>query len=146
MATNVAAPSVCIRMEEPSSDNLPPSGMTWTTIRLELARTREFPEGSPDRHYLVRLPLGAEGLIDSEQLQENPQQARVHRVWPDEPNTAGYVIPTPHGWALSYKRGEDDDETVYHLETHPLRPGEYLTLTEPDGLRLPFRVTSVVAD
>ena len=40
--------------------------------------------------------------------------------------------------------GKEDDETVFHLETHPMRIGEYITLTEPDGSRLPFRVTSLI--
>jgi hypothetical protein len=44
---------------------------------------------------------------------------------------------------MSYEPGEEDDETVFHLETHPLRIGEYVTLTEPDGTRLPFRVASL---
>ena len=47
------------------------------------------------------------------------------------------------GWAFSYRPGEDDDEQVFHLENHPIRIGEYLTLTEPDGERLPFRVASL---
>jgi hypothetical protein len=42
--------------------------------------------------------------------------------------------------------GDDDDEGVYHLESHPLRPGEYVTLTEPDGRRLPFRVVQSQSD
>ena len=32
-------------------------GMTWKTIRLELARTPEYPEGSAAHAYVLRLPL-----------------------------------------------------------------------------------------
>jgi hypothetical protein len=67
----------------------------------------------------------------------------VHRHWPNERDLTGYVIRTPGGWALSYEPGEDDDETVFHLETHPIRIGEYITVTEPDGQKLPFRVASL---
>jgi hypothetical protein len=37
--------------------------MTWKSIRLELARTKEFPEGSASRAYLLRLPLDDRGRI-----------------------------------------------------------------------------------
>ena len=53
------------------------------------------------------------------------------------------MIRTPRGWALSYRPGEEDDEIVFLLETHPIRIGEYVTLTEPDGAHLPFRVASL---
>jgi hypothetical protein len=51
------------------------------------------------------------------------------------------VIHKRAGWAFSYAMGDRDDENVYHLERHPLRVGEYVTVTEPDGGRLPYRVT-----
>lgn len=117
--------------------------MNWNSIRLELARTKEFPEGSASRAFLLHLPLDEDGLIDEETLGRTPVRATVHRFWPNERDLAGYVIRTPRGWALSYQPGEEDDEIVFHLETHPLRMGEYVTLTEPDGRRLPFRVASL---
>ena len=118
-------------------------GMNWKSIRLELARTSEFPEGSASRAYLLRLPLDESGLIDERELAGSPALATVHRFWPNEPDRSGYVIRTPYGWAMSYEPGETDDESVFHLETHPIRLGEYLTLTEPDGRQLPFRVASL---
>ena len=117
--------------------------MNWKSIRLELARTSEFPEGSATRAYLLRLPLDDDGLIDEATLSSSPAQATVHRFWPNEPDLSGYVVRTPRGWALSYALGDEDDETVFHLETHPIRIGEYVTLTEPDGQQLPFRVASL---
>lgn len=119
--------------------------MNWKSIRLELARTKEFPEGSASRAYLLRLPLHEDGLIDEVELQGSPARATVHRFWPNEPDMSGYVIRTPNGWAFSYEMGEEDDEAVFHLETHPMRIDEYITLTEPDGRRLPFRVASLKA-
>jgi hypothetical protein len=117
--------------------------MNWKIIRLELARTKEFPGGSASRVYLLRLPVDEEGLIDEAALRERPAQATVRRFWPNERDMRGYVIRTPKGWAFSYRLGEEDDEAIFHLETHPIRIGEYLTLTEPDGRRLPFRVASM---
>jgi hypothetical protein len=117
--------------------------MNWKSIRLELARTPDFPEGSASRAYLLRLPLDDEGIIDERALGHAPAMATVHRFWPNERDRSGYMIRTPAGWAMSYEPGEADDETVFHLETHPIRIGEYVTLTEPDGRRLPFRVVSL---
>ena len=76
-------------------------------------------------------------------MREAPAQATVRRFWPNQPDLSGYVVATQRGWAFSYKPGEDDDEAVFHLETHPIRLGEYITLTEPGGEKLPFRVASL---
>lgn len=113
------------------------------SVRLELARTPEFPNGSASRAYLVHLPLDGEGLIDEEAMRRAPAKATVRRFWPNERDMSGYVISTSRGWALSYRPGEDDDETIFHLETHRMRIGEYVTLSEPDGGQLPFRVVSL---
>lgn len=117
--------------------------MTWNTIRLELARTPDFPDGSPGRGYLLHLPLDAHGVIDEATRMAAPGRALVHRFWPGEPDANGYVVRTPSGWAFSYRPGEEDDEALFRLDRHAFRPGEYVTLTEPDGERLPFRVAIV---
>lgn len=117
--------------------------MTWQSIRLELARTPDFPEGSASRSYLLRLPLHRDGLIDEEELRAAPARATVRRFWPNEADQSGYVIRTPRGWAFSYEPGEEDDEAIFHLETHRIGLDEYLTITEPDGRALPFRVASL---
>ncbi len=124
-------------------DNHESADVSWKTIRLELARTPQFPEGSASRAYLVHLPLDEDCVIDEQARAKNPAHARVRRFWPNEPDLSGYVIRTPKGWAFSYAQGEDDDEAVFHLENHAMRQGEYITLTEPDGSTLPFRITSI---
>gem|GEM_PF-408456 len=116
------------------------SAMDWSVIRLELARTPEFPEGSASRAYLLRLPLDADGMVNVEAFKEKPELATVRRYWPNERDKEGYVIRKRNGWAFSYALGDEDDETVFHLETHPIRLGEFVTITETDGQKLPFRV------
>lgn len=115
------------------------------SVRFELARTPEFPNGSASRAYLVHLPLDATGRIDEDALSREPAKATVRRFWPNQRDMSGYVIRTPKGWALSYRPGDEDDEAIFHLETHAIRTGEYLTLTEPDGEQLPFRIASLTA-
>ena len=39
--------------------------MTWKIIRLELARTLDFPDGSPAHAYVLRLPIDDNGVLES---------------------------------------------------------------------------------
>lgn len=119
--------------------------MSWKTIRLELARSPRFPNGSASRAYLLHLPLNGEGLVDDDMFKRSPALATVRRHWPNERDRSGYVIRKTDGWAFSYALGDADDESLFHLERHPLRPGEYVTITEPDGDRLPYRIVAVEA-
>lgn len=118
----------------------------WKLVRLELARTPEHPAGSASRAYMLRLPLGDDGLIDEAAIAASPGMASVRRFWPNEPDQQGYLIRRGGGWAFSYALGEDDAEELHHLESHAIRVGEYVTLTEPDGRRLPFRVVQAEPD
>lgn len=112
----------------------------WYIVKLELARTNQFPNGSPSRSYLIRLPLDDTGLIDETARAKEPARATVRRFWPNEPDQSGYVLKSNSGWVFSYAVGKADDENIFQLEDHPIRVGEYLTLTEPDGTRYPFHV------
>jgi hypothetical protein len=117
--------------------------MNWKAIRLELARTADHPLGSASRAYLLRLPLAEDGSIDARAIQDEPARATVRRHWPNQRDMAGQIVQTPSGWAFNYEPGEADDQVTYHLESHKLRIGACVTLTEPDGRRLPFRVAAV---
>lgn len=119
--------------------------MQWQSVRLELARTPDFPKGSASRAYLVHLPLDDDGSVDLDELGKARASATVRRFWPNERDISGYVIPAGKGWAFSYRIGDDDDEQLYHLESHRIAPGEYLTLRDPDGSSLPFRVAQMTA-
>lgn len=110
---------------------------------MELAYAPQFPQGSPHRCYLLHLPLEASGLIDVEMVRASPRRATVRRFWPSQPDRRGYVIKMPKGWAFTYESREVGDETVFRLDANPMRIGECITVTEPDGERLPFRVTDI---
>ena len=118
----------------------------WNIVRLELARTPEFPGGSASRAYMLRVPLDADGLIDEAALAKRPAMATVRRFWPNEPDQTGYLVRKGRGWAFSYKLGDEDDEKLFHLEAHPMRLDDYLTITEPDGTAFPFRVVRAQPD
>jgi hypothetical protein len=60
--------------------------MTWKTIRLELARTAEFPEGSAAHAYVLRLPIDDNGFIERSAIKHATESPIVHRMWPGEPD------------------------------------------------------------
>ena len=46
-------------------------------------------------------------------------------------------------WVFSYLPGTDDDEPIFRLSKHVFAPGEYVTITEHDGVERTFKVASV---
>ena len=113
-------------------------------IRLELARTPEFPEGSRDCGYEFIAPLDAQGHLDASNWPEHKQDCTVRRFWRNAGDERGWLIRTRgKGWAFSYAPGEDDDEPIFKLDRHVMKIGEYVTITEHDGVARPFRVAAV---
>ena len=116
--------------------------MNWKRIRLELAGTREFPKGSAGRAFLLRLPLGDDGSIDESEMVKRPSRATVRRFWASEPDRSGRIVRCPSGWEC--RCGQRGYETLaFHLTAQPLRLGEQVTMTGPDGSELPFRVANM---
>ncbi|MEE8439841.1 MAG: hypothetical protein V3S07_09640 [Micropepsaceae bacterium] len=119
--------------------------MTLKRIRLELARTSEFPEGSSARGYEFIAPLTQEDHIDADAWREQKDQCKVFRFWENEDDQHGKLRHVGQGWRFDYQEGEtDDDEPFFKLDRHALAPGAYVSITEHDGEQLPFRVISVV--
>jgi hypothetical protein len=120
--------------------------MNWKTVRLELGRTSDFPEGSASRAYLLRVPLDDSGLIDAGALGREPGHATVRRFWPNQRDMSGRLVATPEGWAVRYDPGEapPGNPATFRLDTREtMRLGACVTVTEPDGRALPFRVASL---
>ena len=113
--------------------------MNWSTIRLELAGTRDFPTGSVGRAYLIHVPLNGNGRIDEAALARNPHRATVRRYWSTDPDERGYVVRADGGWAL---RCDGKPERLLSIGDG-LAPGSEVAVTGPDGQSLPFRVSSV---
>jgi hypothetical protein len=119
--------------------------MTLKTIRLELARSKEFPEGSSDHGYLLRAPLLTDGHLDAAAWKTQRDLCSVRRFWGGDEEERGQLIHTAgRRWAFSYVPGDDaDDEPIFRLDSHVFRPGEYLSITEHDGVERTFRVAHV---
>jgi len=118
--------------------------MGWYRIRLDLARTRAFPEGSRAHHLVLCVPLDPLQIVDADAVRSAPARATVVRSQPDQPETRGYLIPKAGGWVFS-GGGRGGGEPLFHVEAHPLRVGEFVTVTEPDGAALTYEITSCEA-
>lgn len=114
-------------------------------IRLNLARTKEFPQGSAHHGYEFTAPLDETGHIDAAIWKKERDHCRVRRFWGDEEEEIGHLIHRPGGsWAFHYDiDGDDDDEAGYRFGTHAFNPGEYVSIKDEDGDLHTFQVVTV---
>ena len=111
-------------------------------IRLVLARDHDFPEGSTLRGYIVHAPLDSDGKLDQAAWRAHAPACTVLRFWAGEDDQRGRLIHGRHGWLFTYG-GEEEDEPLFRLGEHRLVPGEYVSITEHDGIQRTFRVAGV---
>ena len=116
--------------------------MNWKSIRLELGRTNDFPNGSASRAYLMRLPLAPDGSIDEQAVVTKPEQATVRRMWPSQPDVSGHLIRSGDRWAFLAGRSGADKSVYSEMGGEPISEGALLTLRE-NGQELPFRVAKL---
>lgn len=118
-------------------------------IRLHLARSREFPEGSARHGYEFLAPLDEKGFIDAEAWKNVREACTVTRFWGNEEHEHGYIVRRAGGvsgasWVFDYEQGvSDDDETGYRFGEHAFVPGEYVSIRDEDGDMHTFVVFSV---
>jgi hypothetical protein len=117
-------------------------------IRLNLARSKEFPEGSLGHGYEFVAPLDAEGYIDPKLWKEEREHCRVRRFWDGEDEQIGWLVHKPGGaeharWVFDYDvTRRDDDESGYRFGRHAFLTGEYVSI-DHDGDLYTFKVISV---
>jgi hypothetical protein len=63
-------------------------------IRLELARSKEFPNGSANHGYEFIAPLDVNGHVDAMLWQQHRENCRVSRFWGDG-EEIGYLLHKP---------------------------------------------------
>jgi len=118
--------------------------MGFKLVRLELGRTDKYPEGTPAKGFELVIPVDERGHLDEKTWHENQAACTVTRFGLGDFDRDGNLILTPkRQWAISYEPGEADDTPIFHLETHHIQEGDYLSITDEDGVTLPFRVASV---
>ena len=113
-------------------------------VRLELARSREFPDGSARHGYEAVMPLDEGGRIDRRMWEKAPEVCTVHRFWEGDDDLVGELVhPARDIWAFSCFPGDEDNEMIHRLEDHVCRPGEYLSVRATDGEMRAFRIVLV---
>jgi hypothetical protein len=113
-------------------------------IRLELGRTKEAPEGNPRCGYEFWAPLTEDGHLDAAAFKAHKSQCKVHRFWVGEAPEHGALQHLGRDrWVFSYAPGEEDDEPAFKLDRHHFVTGEYVSITEHDGVTRPFRIVAV---
>jgi hypothetical protein len=122
---------------------------TFKRIRLNLARSKEFPQGSERHGYEFVAPLDDKSHIDVALWRGNHEHCRVRRFWEGEDDEIGFLVHKPGGpeharWIFDYNPSRaDDDESGYRFGAHAFRPGEYVSIRNEDGETHTYQVISV---
>ena len=144
-------------------------------VRLELARCREYPDGSRRHGYEIMAPLDANGLLDAQEWRlghgrgittvmsfrgsakrraRNPRitLGRGFRVLAcGEPDRHGWLVHRAGGsggatWLIDYNRDTStDDETGYRLGAHRFQLDEYVSIRDDEGDLHTFKVAQLAA-
>jgi hypothetical protein len=123
---------------------------SFKRIRLNLARSKAFPDGSRQHGYEFVAPLDGAGHIDATLWREHRDNCRVRRFWGGD-EEVGFLVHKPGGseharWIFDYDASaEDDDESGYRFGAHAFRPGEYVSIRDEEGEMHTFLVVSVEA-
>jgi hypothetical protein len=118
-------------------------------IRLQLARSKEFPNGSARHGYDLVAPLDKNGHIDLELWRRYREACRVRRFWEHEDDAVGHLVHKPGGaeharWTFEYGDDADaDEEAGFRFGVHAFSPGEYVSIKDEDGELHTFVVASV---
>ncbi len=123
---------------------------TFKRIRLNLARSKEFPQGSAKHGYEFVAPLDDNGHIDVEQWRKQKEHCRARRFWEGEDDEIGQLVHRPGGpehgrWVFDYNpKRADDDESGYRFGAHAFKQGEYVSIRGQDGETHTYQVVSVM--
>jgi hypothetical protein len=122
---------------------------TFKRIRLNLARSKDFPQGSSKHGYEFVAPLDDKSHIDVTLWRQHKANCRVNRFWAGEDDEIGFLVHKPGGpeharWIFDYNPSRvDDDESGYRFGAHAFRPGEYVSIRNEDGETRTYVVASV---
>lgn len=122
--------------------------MSLKRITLKLARCHDYPDGSIHHGYEFVAPLDETGHLDFGGWEHHRNECTVRRFWPEEPDEEGHLVfHGGHRWAFHYDdvplEDEDDEEPLFAFDTHTFRMGDYISVTEHDGIMRTFRITDV---
>jgi hypothetical protein len=117
-------------------------------VTLVLASGPGFPQGDPECRYEIEVTLDSTGRLNPEAWFADPNPWPARRHWRNEwPRDGDVQLDEETGiWALRFfpKPGEAGEAPPYEIVRTrvPMRPGEYLTVREPDGREYAYRIVS----
>jgi len=118
--------------------------MALFRIRLELARSKEFPNGNAQHGYEFVAPLDAGGHLDATAWKDSKAACTVRRFTYGRDDEIGKLVHAGKSWRFDYDvKVHDDDEPVFKLDRHIIKQDEYLSITEHDRVMRTFRIVSV---
>jgi hypothetical protein len=123
--------------------------MTLSRIVMRLARNpgTEFADGDDHRGYTLTAPLTPEGMLDEDEVRRlGAARCAVRRFAPDEDAQEGRLSRRGKTWFFDYgDAGDAGEEPGYRLGQHRFAVGEYVSITDEDGLLLTYKVTDVAS-
>jgi hypothetical protein len=118
--------------------------MALSRIVMRLARNpgTEFADGDDHRGYSLVAPLTPDGKLDEVAFRTARGSCVVRRFAPDEDPQEGKLVHRNNRWFFDYGDQGDADEPLYRLGEHRFALGDYVSITDEDGL-LTYKVTEV---
>ncbi len=110
------------------------------TVTLVLAAAAGRPEGDISDRIVLRAALTQQETLDAG-VHEGAGSWAAQRTLPDGTVRPLDLVRAEDVWLLRSTRHED--EPLWRVESRTIRPGEYVTLTRPDGETLTYRVVGV---
>jgi len=106
-----------------------------------LAQGPGLPEGDTAQGLEVVAALTLDGQLDTDAYFADPRPWQARRFRPERPDWHGELVREDEGWAL---RGEPaEDGPLWFLQARTLHPGNYMTLSRPDGAEFGFRIVGL---
>lgn len=120
--------------------------MPLRKVHLELARDHDHPGGSASHGYDFVAPLDDEGHLMAEEWKKVRERCRVRRFSEEDDDEIGLLVHRPGGrWVFDYNPATTkDDEKGFKFDRHRFVPGEYVSITEHDGIQRTFFIKSVI--
>lgn len=118
-------------------------------VTLVVASGPGFPQGSPDHRYEIGAKLTPGGYLDAKAWEADSSPWSARRIVPNSPPRLGDMVfdADTESWAIRLYPGPgevaDAPLAAQIRRAGQLRPGEYVTIQEPDGQEFSYRVVSV---
>ena len=89
-------------------------------------------------------PLTDDGHLDQDEWRDVKEQCKIRRFWHGEDDEHGHLVHRGRGWSFQYDDEPiEEDEPLFKLDRHILIEGEYVSITEHDGVLRTFRIVRV---